>query len=266
MNFIKKIKVRIFKKYILRKILSKILVKSENSRTYSKFCKLVYGKNLTQFNMANMDQINKLIEILNLDENSKVLDLGCATGKITEYISDLTNAEITGIDYVKTAIKKAKERTLNEKNKLTFLHMNMNNLKFSINFFDTIIAIDTIYFVDNLGKTIGKLKNLLKANGTLAIFFSQIIKPDESSNMLLPENTKLAIALKKNNLKYEIYDFTESEKNHWRKSKEVAKNLKGDFEKEGNIDIYYYRIYESEKWLKYVDSNRISRYLYHIKA
>ena len=36
--------------------------------------------------MANMEQINKLIEVLNLDENSKVLDLGCATGKISEYI------------------------------------------------------------------------------------------------------------------------------------------------------------------------------------
>ena len=60
-----------------------------------------------------------------------VLDLGCATGKISEYISDLTNAQITGIDYVKNAIKRAKERTFNKSSKLTFQHMDFNNLKFS---------------------------------------------------------------------------------------------------------------------------------------
>lgn len=247
-------------------MLNKILVKSENSKTYSKFCEQVHGKNLTQFNMANMEQINKLIEILDLDENSKVLDLGCATGKISEYLSDLTNAQILGIDYVKNAIKKAKERTLNKSSKLTFQHMDFNNPKFPENSFDAIIAIDTIYFVDNLEKAIGKLEKLLKPNGIMAIFFSQTIEPDDSPKLLLPNNTKLAIALKKNNLKYDTYDFTVLDKNHWKKSKEVAEKLKEEFENEGNELIYISRKLESEKWLEYVESDKISRYLYHIKT
>ena len=247
-------------------MLSNLLVKSEDSIAYAKFCEKVYGKNLTQFNMANMEQINKLIEVLNLDENSKVLDLGCATGKISEYISDLTNAQITGIDYVKNAIKRAKERTFNKSSNLTFQHMDFNNLKFSENSFDTIIAIDTIYFAYNAVKVIGKLKKLLKKNGTMAIFFSQHIEPDESEMLLLPNNTKLAIALDKNNLKYDFYDFTNSDKNHWRKSKEVAEELREEFENEGNSFIYFGRKFESENWLKYVELNRNSRYLYHIKT
>ena len=144
--------------------------------------------------------------------------------------------------------------------------MDFNNLKFPENSFDAIIAIDTIYFVYNLEKTIVKLKTLLKANGTMAIFFSQMIKPDESSKLLLPNNTKLAVALKKNNLKYEFYDFTVSDKNHWKKTKEVADKLKEEFENEGNKLIYISRKFESEKWLEYVESDRISRYLYHIKT
>lgn len=266
MNIIKKIKFKIFKKYILPKVLNKILVKSENSKTYSKFCEQVYGKNLTQFNMANMEQINKLIEILKLSEKSKVLDLGCATGGITEYISNLTKAQITGIDYVKNAIKKAKERTIKKRSKILFKYMDFNNLKFPDNSFDVIIAIDSIYFFDNLEKAIENLKRVLKSNGKMAIFFTQTIKIDESPNLLLPDNTKLAIALKMNKLNYEIYDFTELEKNHWKISKEVAENLKKDFVKEKNIDIYNNRINESENWLKYVESNRISRYLYFIKT
>lgn len=246
-------------------MLSKLLVKSEDSKTYAKFCEQVYGKNLTQFNMANMEQINKLIEVLNLDENSKVLDLGCATGKISEYISDLTNAQITGIDYVKNAIKRAKERTLNKSSKLIFQHMDLNNLKFPENSFDAIIAIDTIYFAHNVRKLIGKLKKLLKQNGTMAIFYSQSIKPEESKKLLLSNNTKLAIALDKNNLKYDCYDFTQMDMNHWKKSKEVAEKLREEFENEGNSFIYFGRKYESENWLEYAESNRNSRYLYHIK-
>ena len=266
MNIIKKIIFNIFIKYILPRALSKILVKSEKSKAYSKFCEQVYGKNLTQFNMANMEQINKLIEILKLSENNKVLDLGCATGRITEYISDLTKAQITGIDYVKNAIKKAKERTVKKSSKLTFKYMDFNNLKFPDNYFDVIIAIDSIYFVDNLEKAIENLKKKLKSNGEMAIFFTQTIKIDESPNLLLPDNTKLAIALKKNKLNYKIYDFTELEKNHWKISKEVAGNLKEDFIKEKNIDIYKDIINESKNRIKYVESNRISRYLYFIKT
>lgn len=265
MNLIKKIKLLIKKKYIMRRMLSRLLVKSEDSMTYAKFCEQVYGKNLTQFNMANMEQLNKLIEVLNLDENSNVLDLGCATGKISEYLSDVTNAHFTGIDYVKNAIKRAKERTLIKNSKLTFQQMDFNNLKFPENSFDAIIAIDTIYFAHNVGKVIGKLKKLLKKNGTMAFFFSQNIKPEESEKLLLPNNTKLAIALDKNNLKYNCYDFTNSDKNHWRKSKEIAEELREEFENEGNSFIYLGRKFESENWLKYVESNRNSRYLYHIK-
>lgn len=83
---------------------------------------------------------------------------------------------------------------------------------------------------------------------------------------MLPNNTKLAIALDKNNLKYDCYDFTDSDKNHWRKSKEVAEELRKEFENEGNSFICLGRKFESENWLKYVESNRNSRYLYHIKT
>ena len=266
MNILKKIESKIFRKYIFPKVLSKILIKSKNSKAHSKFCEQVYGKNLTQLNMANMEQINKLIEILKLSENSKVLDLGCASGTVTEYISDLTKAHVTGIDYVKNAINIAKERTVKKSYRLTFKYMNFNNLKFPDNFFDVIIAIDSIYFVDDFEKTIGNLKKILKSNGEMAIFFTQTIKINESSNILLPNNTKIAIALKKNKLNYEFYDFTELEKNHWKISKEVAENLKEDFIEEKNFDIYRIILNESKNQLKFVESNRISRYLYFIKT
>ena len=265
LNIFKKIAHKLFKKFILRKILNKVLVASENSEAYFKFCELVYGKDLTQFNMANMEQIDKLLEILNVNEDSSVLDLGCATGAISEYLSDVTHAQVLGIDYAINAVKIAQERT-SGKTRLTFLCKDFNRLTLPENSFDAIIAIDTIYFVDNLEKTIAKLLKLLKPHGVMAIFFTQRIKVEESPELLLPNNTKLASALKNNNVTYDFYDFTKMEIQHWKKTNEIAECLKDEFEKEGNIFLFQTRKHESEKCLKYIESNRISRYLYHIKT
>ena len=240
----------------------KMLVQKEKSKTYGKFCKELHGKNISQFNMMDMEQLNKLLELLEIDEHQKVLDLGCATGTITEYISDITKAHIVGIDFADTAINWAQERTKEKQDRLKFITMDMNALDFPKESFDAIIAIDTLYFVGNINKTIQKMKEILKESGKLGIFFSQMVKPEEDKEKLLPNKTIIAQTLKKNNLKFRTWDFTESEKEFWKKNISIAETLKDEFAKEGNSHIYESRINEAKSILKFVDSDRISRYLY----
>ncbi len=239
-----------------------MLVRKEKSKVYGKFCEMLYGKNISQFNMMNMEQLNKLLELLEINKHQKVLDLGCATGTITEYISDITQAQTVGIDFAETAIKWAQERTKPKQDRLKFITMDMDELDFPMNSFDIILAIDTVYFVENINKTIQKLKEILKENGKLGIFFSQMIKPEDDKEKLLPNKTIIAQTLTKNNLKFKAWDFTECEKEFWRKSKNIAETLKEKFEKEGNSYIYKSRISEATSMIKFVDSNSISRYLY----
>ncbi|MEA2097003.1 MAG: methyltransferase domain-containing protein [Candidatus Cloacimonadota bacterium] len=240
----------------------KMLVQKEKSKVYGKFCKMLYGKNISQFNMMNMEQLNKLLELLEINEHQRVLDIGCATGTIAEFISDKTKAKITGVDFAETAIKWAQDRTKSKKDRLKFITMDMDELDFPKNSFDAIIAIDTLYFVENLNKTIQKMKVILKKNGKLGIFFSQMIKPDADKEILLPDKTQIAQVLKKHNFKFKTWDFTESEKEFWKKTQNIAETLKDEFEKEGTFYIYKSRIYEAKSILKFVDSDRISRYLY----
>lgn len=239
-----------------------MLVQNEKSEIYGKFCKMLHGKNISQFNMMNMEQLDKLMELLEITKHHKILDLGCATGTIAEYISDNTMAHITGIDFAEPAIKWAQERTKSKRDRLKFITMDMDALDFPKRTFDMIIAIDTLYFVDDLNKTIQKIKEILKENGKLGIFFSQKILPDEDKVKLLPNKTTLAQALKKNNLTFKVCDFTENEKEFWRKSKNIAETLKEEFEKEGYPFMYESRISEAKSILKFVDSDSISRYLY----
>ena len=240
----------------------KMLVQKEKSKTYGKFCKELHGKNISQFNMMDMEQLNKLLELLEIGEHQKILDLGCATGTITEYISDITKAHIVGIDFADTAINWAQERTKEKQDRLKFITMDMNALDFPKESFDAIIAIDTLYFVGNINKTIQKMKEILKENGKLGIFFSQMVKTEENKEKLLPNKTIIAQTLKKCNLRFRTWDFTESEKEFWKKNISIAETLKDEFAKEGNSHIYESRINEAKSILKFVDSDRISRYLY----
>jgi len=245
---------------------SRTLIDCEASKTYGLFCERVYGKNLTQFNMMDMEQLNKLLETLELDQNNKVLELGCGIGTVTEYISDTTKAQITGLDFAEGAINRALQRTKNKRKRLKYVVGNMNTIDFPDNSFDTIIAIDTLYFVENLTKTINMMKKILKPHGQMGIFYSHMVNSEENKKDLVPDKSPLAKALRKNSLKYTTEEFTNNEKNIWTNEKKIVEDLKQNFEEEGNIDIYYGRRRETQYILPFITSGRNRRDLFHVTS
>ncbi len=240
-----------------------LLSRTGNSRAYSMFCERVFGKDLSQFNVLDMEQLNTLIEKLDLKPGEVALDLGCGNGRIAEYISDVTGAKIVGLDFASELIKTAQKRTADKKSRLTYVVGNMDELSFEEGSFDAIISIDTLYFVDSIDATIEELKKLLKTTtGRLAIFSDQNVDPDESRDILLPENTKVGKALRSNNLTYETTDFTANSRQIWIREIEAAKELKDLFVKEGNTDIYEDRARDAKQTLESIESGRHVRYFY----
>ena len=250
----------------MEKGFSEGLVRDEQSETYGKFCNRLYGKNLSQFNMTPMNQLNNLIEKLNLDENCHVLDLGCGIGRISEYISDTTKAKVTGIDFAAPSIQRANERNIDKKERLNFIVGNMNNLQFIESSFDIIIAIDTVYFVDDLEKLIKRLKEITKDGGRMGIFYDEMIKPEDNKQILKADNTKLAKVLKKHDLEYLTYNYTDEEKDVWKRALQLSEEMRDEFDAAGEISTYESRIEESKHVLSYVNEDRISRYLYIVRV
>jgi len=200
------------------------------SKVCAEFSERVFGKNLCQANFADMEQLEKLIEVLDLSPDDQALDLGCGTGMITEYVSDRTEASITGIDYTSSAIRIARERCQSKEDRLRFLQGDMNHLNLPESSFDAIISIDTLYFATDLTKTVGDLSALLKPGGRMGLFFNSSIKPGESRNPLLPENTDLGKALKANELAFQTWDCTGSLREVLQRMRDIAEELKDAFE------------------------------------
>ncbi len=243
------------------------LLRCANSNAYGLFCERVFGQNLYQFNVLDMEQLNALITAFKLNSDDTVLDLGCGLGKIAEYIHIKTGALITGIDFAPNLIQWAREHTEN-KNNLKFQVGDINNLDFAPASFNAIYAVDTLYptNVTDLNTTIAKLKSLLKPNGQLGIFFAQIIESKEQEEILEPNNTKMAQALKENDLTFTVIDFTKNARTIWDKEIAIGNELLSKFEEENNRDLCEERIADGKRCIYRIDNQLQKRYFYHVSV
>jgi len=239
------------------------LVRSARSTAYAEFCARVFGKNLCQANMMDMVQLEKLLDVLNLSDDNKVLDLACGIGAITEYISDITGAYVIGVDIALDALSFAQERAIGKRDRLEFQYGDMNNLDYPPGSFDTVIGIASLHYADDLDETIHRLKKILTPGGQMGLFTFQYVIDSDPPDILLPENTDLGRALKANSLDFKTWNFTEDEINIRKRQLEAARNLSEAFREEGNYALCVDRIEECKIDLPHLEAGRKQRYLYH---
>ncbi len=101
----------------------------------------------------------------------------------------------------------------------------------------------------------------------MGLFFSEVTTAiDASREQLAADKTKLALALKANELDFVTHDFTESTRAFWERSQMVIAELKPEFEAEGNKDLCEGRLVEGESVLALAVAGRMTRYLYHARV
>lgn len=236
--------------------------KGTQSNATAEFCERVFGRDLCQTNFTDMEQLDELVEALELKPGESVFDLGCGTGMITEYISDQTGASVTGLDYAAQAVRIARERCRGKGDRLSFVEGDMNDLDLPENSFDAVTSIDTLYFAGNLEKTVGDLKGMLKPEGRMGIFYTIVIKPGESSDLLLPESCILGKALEANGLAFKTRDCTENLREVLTRMRDTAEEMKDAFEQEEFRRKYFFSYVEGDGGLKMLEDGRSTRYLF----
>lgn len=108
-----------------------------------------------------------------INENSRVLEIGCTNGFSSLEINKLTNCNVIGIDINKNSVENANERiALNylNKDKIKFDYGNAEDLsQFEDGIFDLIICGNAMSFVSNKSKAFNELIRVLKPNGFISI-------------------------------------------------------------------------------------------------
>ncbi len=239
------------------------------SRANAVYCERLSGRNLCQHDFTEMSHLDRLIEVSGMGAGQRVLDMGCGNGFIAEYLSDVTGAHVTGIDFIPDAIRQAQERTRDKVDRLDFRVGDMARLDFPPASFDIIVSIDTLYFTP-IVETVRAMKTLLKPGGQVAIFYSQGREPwvppeTFPTDSTLPDATPLALALQASDLPYETLDFTTDDYQHALRKRAIAEELRAEFEAEGNLFLYENHHGEAVGVAAAIEEGNHRRYLYHVR-
>ena len=112
--------------------------------------------------------------------HGKVLEVGVGTGKNLQFYPD--NCQVTGIDFSPGMLKKARKRTEGRPS-IILLEMDIQNLEFPDNSFDTIIATCVFCSVPDPLQGLRELRRVCKPEGKL--IFLEHIRSDKKMMGLL---------------------------------------------------------------------------------
>ena len=233
------------------------------SEAHKKLCKQVFGRDLCQENMTDMQALESLLQELDLKPGNHVLDLGCGAGGIAEYVAAETGAHVTGIDLSATAIETASARTKGKGDLLEFREGNLNALELPDDFFDAAYSIDSFYWATDPAESVRSIARSIKVGGKLAILIVHILEYCEHPDELEMHGTYVAEAFRDLKIDYQAFDFTADFRSFWPRVKEAAVAFRDEYEREGNAFIVDNYIREADaEFLPAIEAGEIRRYLY----
>ena len=139
----------------------------DNTLTYSS---AIYDNQNVSLEQAQKNKFEKLINLLNIRDGNKVLEIGCGWGGFAEYLAKKHNVSIDCITISKNQFEFTKKRIFeaNLNNKVNVKFLDYRDLKEK---YDNIVSIEMIEAVGEkyLNQYFGTIKNSLNQNGTAAI-------------------------------------------------------------------------------------------------
>ncbi len=207
---------------------------AKESQTFREYCKQVHGIDCFMQNNVSKAQFKAITK--NFSEGQQVLDIGCGTGHLTSYLASEYKLKANGVDLVASDEK--------------FKEANFEITSLGENRYDLAVSFDGFYMLNDLKKTLEKIKKSLKPGGKFILTYTT------SKDFT---KTKLGKILK--NEKYEIKDFTQDDAKFNLEAKRVLEKLEPKFVEEGNISTYRTKYHEIAKNVEAHESKAMKRYL-----
>lgn len=140
---------------------------NDNAQNWSK---MAYSdkKNYTLFPSSEIRNFEIANYLKDKNKKSKILDIGCADGKLMEDFINLGFQDLSGIDNSENMISIAKKKLKKNNLNLNFYTQDVEKIKLKDKY-NIITAIGLIEYLNNINKFSTKIDSLLKKNGILII-------------------------------------------------------------------------------------------------
>ena len=124
------------------------------------------------FDLSNLDQDKTTLQLLDIKDNLKLLDVGCGTGHLLQTLSTSVNSiDMTGIDNSKVMLSVAQKRHADSirSGRVSIRKASWANLEFADNTFDRINASNVVYFWERPLDILNNLYRVTKKGGLIVI-------------------------------------------------------------------------------------------------
>jgi ubiquinone/menaquinone biosynthesis C-methylase UbiE len=115
--------------------------------------------------------IERVVELINENEGSRILDLGCGTGRHIVHLSRL-GFDMYGFDASQKALSLTEEWLAKENLEANICkHQMQRTFPYDDNFFDAVISIQVIHhnLIKDIRKTINEIERVLRSSGILFV-------------------------------------------------------------------------------------------------
>ena len=135
------------------------------------------NQTFTKFELKRRKEIVfNFIEKIDYKKNKKVFDLGCGTGQYLLQLSSL-GLECYGADISEEMLQSTRKKlTSLDVSDVTLINSDCYNLPFEDNFFDLIICIGVLEYLDDEKKALKEIKRLLRPGGFVIVTFPNFYK------------------------------------------------------------------------------------------
>lgn len=114
---------------------------------------------------ADLELINSLLQEIEIDQNTRVLDIGCGTGNHADLLQKVTHSQVYGVEPSAGMLGKAQAK----KSEVVFKQGNAAELPFEDAYFDFVYMTDVIHHVTNIGAMFAEIRRVLRGGGQACI-------------------------------------------------------------------------------------------------
>ena len=205
---------------------------TEGSKAFKSFCQSAFGEDFSQDGFSDINQINRILDVVPKCSDIHVLDIGCGNGKMLGYLQKKTGAYIHGFDYSQNAINTAKSLFAE---KAEFRQGLIGEIDYPEGQFDVVTSMDSMYFAPDMKKFVSQIMRWLKKDGVLFVCYQEGDVMPKTENAC---TTVFAKSLDALGIPYEVEDITAETYDLLKKKRETAVKYKNDFEAEGNMEWF----------------------------